>query len=172
MQLSQINIFGGKMMNTLQQCADDILNSLNSTAGLNSDGYSAFLALKSSLNNKRLSPSVSKTLLGVAMGVAGSCEHCARRNARAAAHTGASEQEIMLALQRGILMSSGPATIVAAQALEDFREALASQRGKLSNPSIASKTHTTTSASLPPDNEKHLAAATLSTPIHEPTIHL
>ncbi len=159
-------------MSTLQQCADDILNNLNSTSGLNSDGYSAFLALKNSLNNKRLSPSVSRTLLGVAMGVAGCCEHCARRNARAAAHTGVSEQEIMLALQRGVLMSSGPAAIVAAQALEEFREALAHQRGRSSNPLIAPNKHTATSASLPTDNEKHLAVVTLKTPIHEPTIHL
>jgi len=160
------------MMNNLQQCADDILGSLDSTVRINPDGYSAFLALRNSLTNKHLSPRVSRALLGAAMGVAGCCEHCARRNARAAAHAGVSEQEIILALQRGVLMSSGPATIVAAQALEEFREASARQNDKSSNPPIAPNTYAATSASLSTDNKKNVAFATLKTPIHEPTIHL
>ena len=65
----------------------------------------------------------TKALLGVALSVAARDGNAAFSYAREASRAKIGQDQLQLALARGVLMASGPATTVAAKALWTFREA-------------------------------------------------
>ena len=60
----------------------------------------------------------TKELIALAIGVATRCDDCIAFHAKAAAHLGATREEIMETLGMAIYMGAGPSVMYAAEALE------------------------------------------------------
>jgi AhpD family alkylhydroperoxidase len=85
---------------------------------LNSKVYAAFLEMESATYSDGALPKKHKELIAVGISVAIDCESCMQWHIEQAFSTGASQREIVEAIEVGIEMGGGPATVSARFALE------------------------------------------------------
>jgi len=111
-------------MHELQRCADELMEDVEAISKFSNCGFHVLRSTLSSNKQNGVSSPASMSLLGAAFGVASRCSGCACHYAREAAHTGATRNAMKLALERGVLMASGPATIVAAEALCEYEKTI------------------------------------------------
>ena len=85
---------------------------------LGSNAYSAFLELEKVTYADGALPRRVKELIGVGISVVRDCESCMQWHIEQAAKAGASKREVLEAVEVGIEMGGGPATVSARFALE------------------------------------------------------
>lgn len=85
---------------------------------LNSKVYEAFLEMEKAAFSEGTLPKKVKELIAVGISVVIDCESCMQWHIEQAAKTGASMQETLEAIEVGIEMGGGPATVSARFALE------------------------------------------------------
>ncbi len=85
---------------------------------LKSRVYDAFLAMEEAAFADGALPKKTKELIAVGISVRIDCESCMQWHIEQAAETGASLQEVLEAVEVGIEMGGGPATVSARFALE------------------------------------------------------
>ena len=85
---------------------------------LESRVYEAFLEMEKAAYGDGALPKKTKELIAVGISVVIDCESCMQWHIEQAAKTGASEQEILEAIEVGIEMACGRATVSARFALE------------------------------------------------------
>ncbi len=86
--------------------------------GLNSKVYSAFLEMEKAAFADGCLPRMVKELIAIGISVVEDCESCMEWHITQAAQAGASEREILEAIEVGIEMGGGPATVSARFALD------------------------------------------------------
>jgi AhpD family alkylhydroperoxidase len=84
----------------------------------NSKVYEAFLAMEKATYSDGALPKKQKELIAVGISVVKDCESCMQWHIEQAAAAGASFEEIFQAVEVGIEMGGGPATVSARFALE------------------------------------------------------
>jgi AhpD family alkylhydroperoxidase len=84
--------------------------------------YKAFLDLEAAAFAEGALPKKTKELIAAGISVVGNCESCMEWHITQAARSGASRQEILEAIEVGIEMAGGPATVAARFALEVMDE--------------------------------------------------
>lgn len=89
---------------------------------LNSGVYKAFLALEEAAFSDGRLPKRMKELIAVGISVVIDCESCMQWHIEQAASAGASREEVLEAVEVGIEMGGGPATVSARFALEVMDE--------------------------------------------------
>jgi AhpD family alkylhydroperoxidase len=85
---------------------------------LNSKVYQAFLEMEQAAYSDGALPSKIKELIAVGISVVIDCESCMQWHIEQAAKAGATVQEVLEAIEVGIEMGGGPATVSARFALE------------------------------------------------------
>ena len=85
---------------------------------LKSKVYEAFLEMEKAAYCDGALPKKTKELIAVGISVVIDCESCMQWHIEQAAKAGASEQEVLEAVEVGIEMGGGPATVSARFALE------------------------------------------------------
>ena len=80
--------------------------------------YAAFLRMEAAAFVDGALPKKTKELIAVGISVVSNCESCMEWHITQAARSGASRQEVMEAIEVGIEMGGGPATVAARFALE------------------------------------------------------
>jgi len=85
---------------------------------MNSSVYKAFLEMEQATYSDGALPKKLKELIAVGISVAINCESCMQWHIGQAVKTGASENELLEAIEVGIEMSGGPGTVSARFALE------------------------------------------------------
>ncbi|HSO18563.1 MAG TPA: carboxymuconolactone decarboxylase family protein [Desulfosarcina sp.] len=85
---------------------------------LGSPVYKAFLQMEAAAFADGVLPKKIKELIAVGISVAGDCESCMQWHIEQAAQAGATEREVFEAVEVGIEMGGGPATVSARFALE------------------------------------------------------
>jgi AhpD family alkylhydroperoxidase len=85
---------------------------------LNSKVYKAFLEMEKAAYCDGALPKKTKELIAVGISVVIDCESCMQWHIEQAATAGANEQEVLEAIEVGIEMGGGPATVSARFALE------------------------------------------------------
>ena len=85
---------------------------------LDSKVYKAFLDMEHAAFSDGVLPKKTKELIAVGISVVNNCESCMQWHIEQAAKAGASEREILEAVEVGIEMRGGPATVSARFALE------------------------------------------------------
>ena len=85
---------------------------------LNSKVYKAFLEMEQAAYSDGALPSKIKELIAVGISVVIDCESCMQWHIEQAAKAGATFQEVLEAVEVGIEMGGGPATVSARFALE------------------------------------------------------
>ena len=80
--------------------------------------YEAFLVLEAAAFADGALPRRQKELIAVGISVAHDCESCLEWHIRQAARVGATQREVLEAVEVGIEMAGGPATVAARFALE------------------------------------------------------
>jgi AhpD family alkylhydroperoxidase len=86
--------------------------------GLESRVYEAFLQMEEAAFSDGALPRKSKELIAVGISVVKDCDSCMQWHIEQAAAAGASMQEVLEAVEVGIEMGGGPATVSARFALE------------------------------------------------------
>ncbi|MBN2594330.1 MAG: carboxymuconolactone decarboxylase family protein [Sedimentisphaerales bacterium] len=85
---------------------------------LNSKVYGAFLEMEKAAYRDGALPKKAKELIAVGISIVIDCESCMQWHIEQAAKSGASEREVLEAVEVGIEMGGGPATVSARFALE------------------------------------------------------
>lgn len=85
---------------------------------LDSKVYRAFVALEQATFSDGALPRKQKELIAIGISVVKNCESCMQWHIEQAARTGASFREVLEALEVGIEMGGGPATVSARFALD------------------------------------------------------
>ena len=85
---------------------------------LDSPVYRAFLEMEKAAFSDGALPKKTKELIAVGISVAGDCESCMQWHIEQAAQAGASEREVLEAVEVAIEMGGGPATVSARFALD------------------------------------------------------
>ena len=85
---------------------------------LDSKVYKAFLAMEEAAFSDAVLPKKTKELIAVGISVVIDCESCMQWHIEQAAKTGATYTEVLEAVEVGIEMGGGPATVSARFALE------------------------------------------------------
>jgi AhpD family alkylhydroperoxidase len=80
--------------------------------------YAGFLAMEAEAYRDGALPKMQKELIAVGISVVKNCESCMQWHIEQAAKTGASFEEVLEAIEVGIEMGGGPATVSARFALE------------------------------------------------------
>ena len=86
--------------------------------GLGSKVYEGFLQMESAAYSDGALPKKQKELIAVGISVSKDCESCMQWHIEQAAASGASFEEVLEAIEVGIEMGGGPATVSARFALE------------------------------------------------------
>ncbi len=85
---------------------------------LDSKVYKAFLAMEEAAFSDAVLPKKTKELIAIGISVVIDCESCMQWHIEQAAKTGATYAEVLEAVEVGIEMGGGPATVSARFALE------------------------------------------------------
>jgi AhpD family alkylhydroperoxidase len=85
---------------------------------LKSKTYEAFLEMEKAAFSEGVLPKKAKELIAVGISIVINCESCMQWHIEQAAKAGASQQEVLEAIEVGIEMGGGPATVSARFALE------------------------------------------------------
>ena len=88
--------------------------------------YQAFLSLEQATYTDGALPRKAKELIAVGISVVSNCESCMEWHITQAVRCGATQQEVLEAVEVGIEMAGGPATVSARFALEVMEEVFAS----------------------------------------------
>jgi len=105
-------------MNRLEEISQRRKKSHEKLISLKSRVYEAFLQMQEAAFCDGALPKKTKELIAVGVSVVIDCESCMQWHIEQAAKLGASEQEILEAIEVGIEMGGGPATVSARFALE------------------------------------------------------
>lgn len=106
---------------------------------LKSKVYEAFLEMERAAYADGALPKKMKELIAVGISVAGDCESCMQWHIEQAARAGATMREVLEAVEVGIEMGGGPATVSARFALEVMEHVFEDQPGAHSRASAASR---------------------------------
>lgn len=85
---------------------------------LDSKVYRAFLEMEQAAYTDGALPKKTKELIALGISVVGNCESCMQWHIEQAAKAGATEREVLEAVEVAIEMAGGPATVSARFALE------------------------------------------------------
>lgn len=91
--------------------------------------YKAFLEMERAAFSDGALPKKQKELIAVGISLVIDCESCMQWHIGQAAAAGASEREVLEAVEVGMEMSGGPGTVSARFALEVMDEVFAARRG-------------------------------------------
>ena len=105
-------------MNRLEEISKNREKAHIKLLSLKSKVYEAFLEMERAAYCDGALPKKDKELIAVGISVVIDCESCMQWHIEQAAKAGASEQEILEAIEVGIEMGGGPATVSARFALE------------------------------------------------------
>lgn len=105
-------------MDRLKQISQQREKAHQKLLSLKSRVYEAFLDMEKSTYGDGALPKKTKELIAIGISVVLDCESCMQWHIEQAAKTGASEQEILEAIEVGIEMACGRATVSARFALE------------------------------------------------------
>jgi AhpD family alkylhydroperoxidase len=94
---------------------------------LRSPVYAAFLEMERAAYSDGALPKKTKELIALGIGVAIDCESCMQWHVDQAVLAGAGEREVLEAIEVGIEMGGGPATVSARFALEAMDRAFAAR---------------------------------------------
>jgi len=106
------------MMNRLEELTGNRKKAHAKLLALDSKVYKAFLDMEKATFSDGALPKKIKELIAVGISVVGNCESCMQWHIEQAAKAGASEREVLEAVEVGIEMGGGPATVSARFALE------------------------------------------------------
>jgi AhpD family alkylhydroperoxidase len=96
---------------------------------LESKVYEAFLKLEAATFSDGALPRKVKELIAVGISVRGNCESCMQWHIEQAAASGATMREVLEAVEVGIEMGGGPATVSARFALEVMERVFPGESG-------------------------------------------
>jgi AhpD family alkylhydroperoxidase len=105
-------------MNKLQDMSARRKQAHAKLLAIKSRVYQAFLEMERVTYSDGALPKKQKELIAIGISVATDCESCMQWHIEQAAATGASESEVIEAVEVGIEMSGGPGTVSARFALE------------------------------------------------------
>ena len=112
------NIYQGETMSRLEEISEKRKAAHEKLMSLNSRTYKAFLEMeKATFSDGNLSRKI-KELIAVGISVVIDCESCMQWHIEQAAKAGASMREVLEAVEVGMEMGGGPATVSARFALE------------------------------------------------------
>jgi AhpD family alkylhydroperoxidase len=107
-----------KNMDKLKEISEKRQKSHNKLLSLKSKVYETFLQMQEAAFCDGALPKKAKELIAVGISVVIDCESCMQWHIEQAAKSGANEQEVLEAIEVGIEMGGGPATVSARFALE------------------------------------------------------
>ena len=96
---------------------------------LKSEVYAAFLEMERAAFKDGELPKKMKELIAVGISVVGDCESCMQWHIEQAARAGATMREVLEAVEVGIEMGGGPATVSARFALEVMEQVFPDEAG-------------------------------------------
>jgi AhpD family alkylhydroperoxidase len=105
-------------MDRLEQISQRRKNAHAELLRLDSKVYAAFLKLEQATYADGALPRKTKELVAIGISVVINCESCMQWHIEQAARLGASRRELLEAVEVGIEMGGGPATVAARFALE------------------------------------------------------
>jgi AhpD family alkylhydroperoxidase len=105
-------------MNRLEEISKQREKAHNKLLSLKSDVYEAFLRMQEAAFCDGALPKKAKELIAVGISVVINCESCMQWHIEQAAKAGANEREVLEAIEVGIEMGGGPATVSARFALD------------------------------------------------------
>ena len=105
-------------MEKLQEISRKRKEAHGKMLSLNSKVYKAFLGLEKAAYSDGALPKKQKELIALGISVVTNCESCMQWHIEEAAKSGASQQEVLEAIEVGIEMGGGPATVSARFALD------------------------------------------------------
>jgi AhpD family alkylhydroperoxidase len=111
-------ILPGVTMDKLAEISQNRQKAHTKLLSLKSKVYEAFLKMEKATYSEGALPQKSKELIAVGISVVINCESCMQWHIEQAAKAGASMPEILEAIEVGIEMGGGPATVSARFALE------------------------------------------------------
>ena len=109
-------------MNKIQAIVNRRKQAHRQLLSLKSNVYEAFLAMQTATYRDGALPRKTKELIAVGVSVVIDCESCMQWHIDQAARCGASKEEILQAVEVGIEMGGGRATVSARFALEVMEE--------------------------------------------------
>ena len=105
---------------------DDVIEDLKEPTralrGRSADAWKGFGELHRAAVAEGVVPARTKELIALAIAVVKECDGCIAYHARAAAHRGATEDEVAEVLAVALLMGGGPASVWAPRAFAAYRE--------------------------------------------------
>lgn len=105
-------------MNTLEDISRNRKKAHAKLLAFDSKVYKAFLDMEKAAFSDGALPKKTKELIAVGISITHNCESCMQWHIEQAAKAGASEREVLEAVEVGIEMGGGPATVSARFALE------------------------------------------------------
>lgn len=105
-------------MNRLEEISRKRRRAHDKLLSLKSKVYEAFLEMDKAAFSDGALPKKTKELIAVGISVVVDCESCMQWHIEQAAKAGASEREVLEAVEVGMEMGGGPATVSARFALE------------------------------------------------------
>jgi AhpD family alkylhydroperoxidase len=118
-------------MNKIQQIVKRRQEAHRQLLSLKSKVYEAFLSMEAATYRDGALPKKTKELIAVGISVVIDCESCMQWHIDQAARCGATKEEILEAVEVGIEMGGGPATVSARFALEVMDEVFGATGGKI-----------------------------------------
>jgi len=113
---------GGEIMSKLEEISRKRKEAHSKLLSLNSKVYKAFLEMeKATFSDGSLSKK-TKELIAVGISVVINCESCMQWHIKQAAKAGASMQDVLEAVEVGMEMGGGPATVSTRFALEVMKD--------------------------------------------------
>jgi len=105
-------------VNKLEQIAQKRKDAHRKLLALGSKGYRAYVEMEKAVFSEGALPRRTKELVAVGISVVADCESCMQWHIEQAARAGASFDEILEAVDVGMEMGGGPATVSARFALD------------------------------------------------------
>ncbi len=115
-------------MNKLQEISKQKYKAHKKLLSLKSKVYEAFLQMQNAAFCDGALPKKTKELIALGISVVIDCESCMKWHIEQAAKAGANEQEVLEAVEVGIEMGGGPATVSSRFALEVMEAAFEERR--------------------------------------------
>lgn len=106
------------MTHRLEEISKQRIKAHEQLLAMKSKTYAAFLEMEKAAYADGALPKVTKELIAVGISVVINCESCMQWHIEQAAAAGASPQEVLEAVEVGIEMGGGPATVSARFALD------------------------------------------------------
>lgn len=111
-------------MNRLEEISEQRQKAHNKLLSMKSKVYQSFLEMEKSAYSDGALPKKTKELIAIGISVVLDCESCMQWHIEQAAKTGANEKEILEAIEVGIEMACGRATVSVRFALDVMESTL------------------------------------------------